>query len=377
MENTQKKHIVFLTDNLHDPDAGGAERKIYELAAQLSKADFKISIASLYCESSAAAQSITAMGSALFVFPVKRIYGLSGWIEGIKFLRFLKEERVDILQTYHFASDIWGTFWARRAGVRKIISNRRDMGFWRGPRHIQMYRLINRWVDKIVVVSQAVKDVVMREEGVAENKIDVIYNGVDLSATPDRPPADRVKEMLGIGKSEPVIMHVANFKEIKGHKFLLEAFAGVIKRFPDARLVLIGEDELQGTLQRRAGELGVLEKTLFLGKRNDVRRLLSTADICVLPSLSEGMSNAILEYMDAGKPVVATRVGGNPETVVDGQTGILVEPKDAKGLAGALERLLKNTDVRLAMGDAARRRAEEIFDIRKMFRRYEELFRCI
>ena len=81
--------------------------------------------------------------------------------------------------------------------------------------------------------------------------------------------------------------------------------------------------------------------------------------------------------MDAGKPVVATRVGGNPETVVDGQTGILVEPKDAKGLAGALERLLKNTDVRLAMGDAARRRAEEIFDIRKMLRRYEELFRCI
>ncbi len=243
------------------------------------------------------------------------------------------------------------------------------------PRHVQMYRLLNGWVSKIVVVSEAVKNVVMKEEGVPADKIEVIYNGVELSSLPDSQSlAVGLKRELGIKDNEFVLMHLANFKPVKGHMYLLQAVADVVKEFTNIKLVLVGEDELNGALQRQAQELEISDRILFLGKRSDARRLLACADICMLPSLSEGMSNAILEYMDAGKPVVATRVGGNPETVADGVSGILVEPKDAKGLAEALKRLLKDANLRLNMGAAGRKRAEETFDIRKMYEKYEQLF---
>ena len=370
----ENKNICLLTDCL-ESITGGAERKIFELAQQLGKMHYKVFVASLDCEGQAIFSEIKSTGCRLIIFPVKRIYDISGLIQGIRFYGFLKKEKIDILQTYHFSSDIWGTFWAHWAGVKCIISNRRDMGFWRGPRHVQMYRLLNGWVSKIVVVSEAVKNVVMKEEGVPADKIEVIYNGVELSSLPDSQSlAVGLKRELGIKDNEFVLMHLANFKPVKGHMYLLQAVADVVKEFTNIKLVLVGEDELNGALQRQAQELEISDRILFLGKRSDARRLLACADICMLPSLSEGMSNAILEYMDAGKPVVATRVGGNPETVADGVSGILVEPKDAKGLAEALKRLLKDANLRLNMGAAGRKRAEETFDIRKMYEKYEQLF---
>lgn len=365
--------VVLLTDCLVDPNAGGAERKIYELAQRLDKNLFRVTLASMECEATSATDIIQKFGCTLETFKVKRIYGLSGLLQGLRFRRFLKREKIDILMTYHFGSDIWGTFWAHLAGVKTIISNRRDMGFWRNERHIKAYRFINKWVTRIFVVANAVKRIVMEEEGVAEGKIEVMYNGVDLEKfkiAPDR----NIRSSLGINESDIVIMHVANFKKVKGHTFLLTAFAGLFKSYPNTKLVLIGEDEFNGELQRMAQELGIGNAVLFLGKRGDVPQLLKTADICVLPSLSEGMSNAILEYMVCAKPVVATAVGGNPETVEDGVTGILVPPKDSASLQTALEKLIVNKNLREAMGQAGEERIRKIFELNKMIEKYQTTF---
>jgi glycosyltransferase involved in cell wall biosynthesis len=366
--------IVLLTDCLGDPDAGGAERKIYELAARLDKKRFHVTLASLECEAPAAHDIVQKNNCSLAVFKVKRIYGLSGLVEGIKFRHFLKKEKTDILVTYHFSSDIWGTFWARFAGVKNIVSNRRDMGFWRTARHIKAYRFINRWVKKIIVVADAVKGVVIAEEAVPGNKIDVIYNGVNLNSSAPLVDAQKLRASLAIAASDIALIHVANFKKVKGHVYLLEAFSGLRERFPNIKLLLVGEDEFNGELQQKAKQLSIDDSVLFLGKRNDVQSLLQVADICVLPSLSEGMSNAGLEYMAAGKPVVATNVGGNPEIIEGGVTGILVPPKDTAALREALARLIADPQSRRKMGNAGRERVEHVFDLTKMVKKYQQLF---
>ena len=374
MEATSKRiQLLLLTDCL-ESFAGGAEKQIFELAKRLDKKKYMVRVASLDCQGQASREMIEALGCELVVFRVKRIYGLSGLIQGIKFKRFLMEKRIDIVQTYHFSSDIWGAFWAKLAGVPVVISNRRDMGFWRKPYHAFLYRLVNPWVKKIAVVAKSVKTFVKATEQVADEKIDVIYNGIDLQVSSLQSPVSSLRKELGIHENEIVVMHVANLKLVKGHRYLLEAMAGVVKEVSNIKLVLIGKDELGGALQAQAQRLNIADKILFLGKREDAFGLLGAADICVLPSLSEGMSNAILEYMAAAKPVVATHVGGNPELVEDGYNGMLVPHANAQALEGALLALAKDTSRRRMMGENGRKCVKEKFLISRMIDEYDSLF---
>ncbi|MCA9402047.1 MAG: glycosyltransferase family 4 protein, partial [Candidatus Omnitrophica bacterium] len=259
------------------------------------------------------------------------------------------------------------------ARVPVILSNRRDMGFWRKPQHHKAYQIIKPWVDQAVVVSNAIKQEILARDEISEAKITTIYNGVKLSNL-DGDQKMKVRDELNLDPADIVCVHVANFKEVKGHKYLLEAFQALVAKQYPLKLVLIGEDEFQGKFQQWTKGQGLDRRVLFLGKREDVRRLLQAADICVLPSLSEGMSNAVLEYMDASKPVVATAVGGNPETIEDGVTGYLVPPQDVTALTNALEKLIRDENLRLVMGQRGRKRAEELFSMDVMMARYHDLF---
>lgn len=369
---SKKIHIALLADCLEN-FAGGAEKQIYELAKGLDKSKYRVSVLSLDCQGQASSQAIEAIGCQLYVFRVKRIYGLSGLYQGIKFYSFLRNTRVDILQTYHFSSDIWGTIWGRLAGVPCIVSNRRDMGFWRSNIHVQAYRLVNRWVNRVVVVANAVKNMVIATEGVAAQKIVVIYNGIDISAVSGQQPEINKRQELGIKEGDKIIVHVANLKPVKGHVYLFEALAQVVQDFPHVKLLLIGKDELGGSLQRLAQELKIADNVVFLGRRTDVAELLSLADFCILPSLSEGMSNAILEYMVAGKAVIATAVGGNMELVVPGETGQIVEKGNVSQLARSIMEFLINPALARTMGERGLARAKEFFSLQKMVKEYEYL----
>ncbi len=424
MSTNNPIRILLLADCLASLE-GGAERQIYELARRLDKNNYSITIASLDCIGTPPRKEIESIGCRLEIFKVKRIYGLSGFCQGIRFFNFLRSEKIDILQTYHFSSDIWGTFWGHLAGVKVIISNRRDMGFWRKRHHVLAYRLINGWVSKIMVVAEAVKKIVMETEGVPEEKIEVIYNGVELieeinfnandrglsrrpkgvgiptetsghaddrrwnpqqSVLDSRPSA--LKEHInsqhdyraefGISPTDIVILHTANLRSVKGHAYLIEAFAEIVKAHRNVKLILIGADELSGALQRQVENLGIKDKVLFTGSRKDAREILMIADICVLPSLSEGMSNAILEYMAAGKPVVATKVGGNPELVEDDVTGILVEKENVDQLTSAMLTLIHDATVRKQMGKSGLERVFQKFSMDKMVSHYQAVFnRCL
>jgi len=269
---------------------------------------------------------------------------------------------------------MWGAFLAHLAGINLIISNRRDMGFWRTPKHVVAYKWVNRRVQKIVVVSDSIKRLVISEEGVPEEKIAVIYNGIHLSPNNGSQTKNLTKKDIKAKEDDIVIMHVANLTPVKGHAHLLQAMARMLPECPKAKLVLVGEGPLRGQLTEMVEQLSLTGHVVFLGKREDARQLLDMADICVLPSLSEGMSNSILEYMAAGKPVVATRVGGNPELVDDGRTGILIDKENSEQLAQALKSLVNAPLKRVEMGRNGYEKAKNKFTMPAMVSAYTNLF---
>jgi len=354
----------------------GAERQIYELAKGIDKDRFRLTIVSLECGGTAPKELIEQTGCRLKAFPVKRIYGFSGVINGVRFLRFLKEDLPDILMTYHFSSDIWGSVLGRMAKVPVIISNRRDTGFWRRRHHVWAYRMTSRWVAQVVVNARASQEKFVKEEGLVPGSLTLIPNGVAAIDDGDLNTDEQWKLLsdLDVKEEDQIILHVANLKRVKGHRYLLEALVGVIPRFRHTKLIVVGEDNMQGSIQRYAESLGISSNVIFLGKRSDVKELLSFSDICVLPSLSEGLSNAVMEYMAAGKPVIATAVGGNTDLVQHGETGWLVEKANADALQSALCALLQDVQMRERMGAAGRVKVLKDFPMEKMVRRYEKLF---
>jgi len=372
-EINKKIKVVLLTDCLAYL-TGGAERQIFELARRLSKNKYSVTIASLECEGQAPQKTIESHDCRFVAFPVKRIYGLSGLLGGFRFIKFLKKEKVDILITYHFSSDIWGAITAKIAGVPAIISNRRDMGFWRGQRHIQAYKMINRFVSKIVVNAQAIKSLFMKEEGIDERKLWVINNGIDLEGEENRSQDTQLRENLNIKEEDTVIIHIANITPVKGHDFLLKAFKVILKENSNVKLLIVGADEMNGSVENLVEQLKIGDSVFCLGVRKDISQLLYISDICVLPSLSEGMSNSIMEYMAAGKPVIATRVGGSPELVEHGVNGLLVEKANEAELADAILELVQDPNKCVEMGKQGYRKIAKGFSMKKMVQSYERLF---
>jgi len=181
---SEKIHVVLLTDCLAGL-TGGAERQIYELAREIDKSRFDLTVVSLECGESTPPEIIDNIGCEVKLFPIRRIYSFNGIRQGRKFGRWLRENRTDILMTYHFSSDMWGAYFAHAAGVKHIISNRRDMGFWRRFHHDAAYKAANRWVERIVTNSRAIKEKVKEAECFPPERIQVIYNGINgLSGYP-------------------------------------------------------------------------------------------------------------------------------------------------------------------------------------------------
>jgi len=293
-------------------------------------------------------------GAVTIAFKVDRIYGIKGIRQGFQFADLLKKEQIDILMTYHFGSDIWGAIFGKRAGITRIISNRRDAGFWRNGFHILAYRWVNRWVSKIVVVSKAIKDIVIRDEKVRDIKIEVIHSGIDLKRFNGTTLSQNKLKELNLFQNGKVIMCIGNLRPVKGHKFLIEASKVVVDEFPDTRFLLVGQGQLKDDLELMVDQFDLKNNFYLLGRRTDVPELLAETDVCVLPSLSEGLSNTLLEYMAAGKPIVATNAGGNPEVILDQVNGLIVNTGDSRDIADKLLYLLKNSEECHRLGSKAK-----------------------
>jgi glycosyltransferase involved in cell wall biosynthesis len=208
--------------------------------------------------------------------------------------------------------------------------------------------------------------------------VEVIYNGLESSSYQEPSAPEVLRGDLGVVNGSLLIGMIANFNfEIKGHRYFLEAAKMVLEKMPDTEFLLVGDGPLRPQYEQMASELGIRKKVHFLGKRSDVPMIVANLDVSVLPSISEGLSNVILESMAAGKPVIATKVGGSMETVQEGVTGYLVPPADSRALADRMVTLFRNPERARAMGAAGRKVIQEKFTVEAMIKSYETLYRSV
>ncbi len=240
--------------------------------------------------------------------------------------------------------------------------------------HAALYRLTAGRTAGVIAVSEGVRIALIERLGRLGGRLVTIANGVDPERFNLPGDAPVLRRSLGISGPASLILTVGRLAEQKGHCFLLDAAAAVVRVRPEAHFLLAGEGELEPALREQARRMGLAANIHFLGQREDVPWLLASADVFVLPSLWEGLSVALLEAMAAGCPVIATDVSGTDQAMVPGETGLVVPPADSGALTDALLGLLSDRDAARAMGRRARCRAAERFSARDQARRYLALY---
>lgn len=240
-------------------------------------------------------------------------------------------------------------------------------------------RLFNRLMtsrhDRLVAVGGAVKQALVDKEGLPAQRIEVVYNGV--SSKPAELSAERRAELrreFGATDDDFVMLQVARLDPIKDHRTALKAYAAAFAQNPRIRLVLVGDGPERTTIDRQIADQGLQRSVTTLGQRGDVPELLAAADAFLLTSVSEGIPVTIIEAMAAGLPVISTRVGGVPEVIDDGETGLLAASGDSDGLARAMVRISQEPQLREALAVRGRERVASRFSEERMIERYASLY---
>jgi glycosyltransferase involved in cell wall biosynthesis len=286
--------------------------------------------------------------------------------------RLLRHERVDLLHTHTLAAANALSRLAARTARVPVFSHLHIENHFRNSTARVLRGADNataRLCAALIAVSEDTRRAYERQG--YPHRIEVVYNGVELDGGPPNP----VRAELGVPADAPLVGEVGRLCDVKGQRELIQALADV----PDARAVLVGADLEQGgafqrQLEQTAESAGVRDRVVFAGRRNDVGDVLAELDVFALPSWTEGLPLVVLEAMARKRPVVATPVGGTPEVVVDGETGLLVPPRDPGALAGALRRLLDDAELRRRLGEAGYARVRERFSAEAMTKRVLELY---
>jgi N-acetyl-alpha-D-glucosaminyl L-malate synthase BshA len=289
-------------------------------------------------------------------------------------IQLIKLNRIDLIHSHTWGTDFYGYWASKILGIPMIstIHNRYYI-FEKWSRRFS-YKVFISQIKKIVAVSKDIQDLLREELKLPPQKVKLVYNGIDTHKFEDKKDLEPLRKELNLLKEELVLGNVGNLREVKDHHTLILSFLKVATLFPRSKLLIVGEGDLKSSLLELCEKLGIGNKVLFLGHRDDVNLLLALMDIFILSSNSEGCSISILEAMASGKPVIATRVGGNPELVLEGKTGFLVPPAEPEKLAEKIIFLLKNEDLKVEMGKEGRKRAKEKFSLEVMIKNYEELY---
>ncbi|WP_348267237.1 glycosyltransferase [Edaphobacter paludis] len=357
VEDPLLPHVLLVVDQF-SKNLGGGERIALKLAAFLPQYGYRASILTFSAD-----PVTTAFESApcpVYLLPLERTYNLTALKGALALRRLLKQQNIQIVQTFFESSDIWAGFVTKVLSGAKLIWSRRDMGILRTRKHIVAYRLMAGLPDAVFAVSELVRQHCIEEDGIDPDRVQTIYNGLDLSdwsASSDNP------------KDRLLITTIGNIRHVKGHDVFIKAAAFIVPQFPNVCFSIAGgvlEPAYFSELQALIQNLKLGDNFHFAGGVTDLYEHLSAADIFVLPSRSEGFSNAIVEAMAASLPVVATNVGGNAEAVENGVSGFVVPSEDPQALAEAIMKLLTDPAKAMAMGAAGKRRVAEKFTIEAM-----------
>lgn len=351
---------------------GGAEMLVSRIASGLDQSRFRSHVALFTpgwlkdrCEKASLPTVVLPMQSQWDVAWIARCCAI------------VRSQRVDLIHAHEFRANVYGAIVAKLCGI-PLVGTVHGKNYY--PDHVKR-RMAYRWVSKtatMVAVSEDLRRFLQDRVGVHRDRITRIYNGVDMPERLSREGVAQFRCDLGIQPSEFAIGIVGSLYPVKGHRHLFDAFRSVLKLHPKTKLLVVGQGDLEPSLKQQAFDLGIDHAVSFLGLRNDVPNILAALDLFVLPSLSEGLSVALLEAMSTGVPVVASRVGGNQEIVQDGQTGLLVSPENAQELAGRILEMIADRERRKLFGERGRDRVAAHFTTARMLDQYQELYdRCL
>jgi len=339
---------------------GGAENLVCDMARLQSRQGNEVIICSLESQQ-ASLRKVEETGFRI-IYLNKR--GGKDFRLLFRLVRLLKKEKPDILHTHNKAPLIYGALMRFLTRTPVLVNTRHGQG-----RLHQSFFIWNAY-DFIVAVSHSAKNELLEHNRIEKNKVRVIHNGIDIQRFNILDAADQSLQKNG----KIVIGIVARLDYYKDLPNLITSFQKVLTRINNAELWIVGDGNLRDDVEHRLKVLGLKEKVKLWGWQKDIAFFDRQIDVFVLPSLTEGISLALLEAMACGCPVVATRVGGNPEVVVDGQTGFLVPPKDPEAMAEAIITILQDKRMAQSMGEAGRRRVEEKFSLARMVNEYQKVY---
>src|SRR3954470_4996769 len=332
-----RMRIMLLVDSF--AELGGAERLVGHIATRLDHERFEVTVCATRLADEASLRAAELAGVRVLLLERRRRLSVSAWLRLYRALA-----QVDVLHAHKFGSNVWGVLVGRAARVPVVIAHEHTWSFEGEPlRRFLDRHLVARLSDRFLAVSELDARQMVSVERIDPAAIEVVRNGI-----PDLPPGDgaAVRRELGIEEAAPVVGTVCVLRPQKAVDHLLEAAAVARREVPGLRLIVAGDGPQRAALEAQADRLGLGQAVIFAGARRDVADLLAALDVAVLASDFEGTPLALLEYMAAARPIVATSVGGIPDVLQDGVTGILVPPRDVGELAGALVSLLRDEERR-------------------------------
>jgi len=294
--------------------------------------------------------------------------------------RLLAREKFDLVHTHNSKAGFLGRLAARWNHVPSIIHTVHGFAFHEEEnwffRHlfIVLERMAARWCDQMIAISQPMLEWAQREKIAPPEKLVKIYSGIEVERFRNQPPSPELKSRFGIQPEETVIGVVSKLWEGKGHEVLIDAVARLLDSGCRVKLLMVGEGYLEEKLREKVKHLGIEKNVVFTGFWSDVPEITAILDISALPSFYEGMGRVVLEAMAAGKPVVASRVGGIPEFVEDGVTGYLISPGDVEALVQRLKTLISDSDLRQEMGQRGAERMRHEHSAETMVNRIHQVY---
>ena len=369
--NATPIRIFFLLDSFM---IGGTETQAVELACRLDPSRYQVTIGCLRREGPLLDRLKNTPVEIMEVNLGGGIDSPSGLLRIVKLAQYLRRNKIQMLHAHDLWSNIVGMAAAMLARTPVTITSQRDLSHdaWYGTYKRKVLRFCQRRSSLLLTNAKAIRDGLIEQDHLPPEKVCVVYNGVDLdrfAVTANR------SQLFPASEGNKLIVLVGNMvTDVKGHEVLLSAAPEVLKAHPRTQFVLVGEGAMRPAFEKQAKELGLESNFLFLGRRSDVPAILACCDIAVLPSLAEGLPNAVLEYLAAGLPVVATALGGNLEIVQDGQTGLLVPPQDTKALSAALIRLLNDDNLTTTIAAAGHDYVKKNFSFERLVAEMDQLY---
>ncbi len=362
--------FLFVIDNLKP---GGAQKALLSLVEAIDTSEIQ-SVVCCLGDSGIIEEKLRSAG--VRVMHLNRFLIYSG-IALPLMRRYIRRHNVILVQSFLFHSDILVRILHRRTSLPATVASVRSGEITKPEWKCWLNRRVGGRADLTIAVSEDALDFAVRCEGLRREKAVVVMNGVDAAKYD---PALRVSAQELDPRIPPgarVVGTVGRLGPEKAHPSLLEAFAHVRRRVPEAHLVIAGDGPMRHELSELTRRLGIAESVHVLGFRDDVPRVLAAMDVFCLPSRFEGISNALLEAMAMAKPCIATAVAGNKALIRDGVEGILVPPSDATALADAIVALLQDRERAAALGEAARKRVEQEFTMDHMVQGYADAYRSV